>query len=297
MRIDAHPTLRRPVFVSAFHGWNDGGSAATLAADFLRTSLQAVQFASIDPDEYVDFQQVRPRVSLRDGVTRELSWPDTDFFHAALPGIDRDVVICIGVEPNLRWKAFVAEITELCMTLGVDLAITLGGLLADTPHTRPVPVSGAAADAALANELGLARSRYEGPTGIVGVLQDALGAAGLRAAGLWAAVPHYISSNSNPAAALALVRKLEDILDVPLGPADLEEASAAFLRQIAEVVDGDEETAAYVRDLERRDGEDEELESDEPRDVRADHQRNPTGDDLAEELQRFLREHGEGESG
>jgi proteasome assembly chaperone (PAC2) family protein len=298
MRIDSLPTLRSPVFVSAFHGWNDGGSAATLAAGFLRSSLDAVRFATIDPDDYVDFQQVRPRVSLRDGVTRELSWPDTEFFHAALPGVDRDVVICIGVEPNLRWRTFVGEITDLCGSLGVELAVTLGGLLADTPHTRPVPVSGAAADPALAEELGLRRSRYEGPTGIVGVLQDALGTAGFRAAGLWAAVPHYISSNSNPAAALALIRKLEGILGVRLDPTDLEEASVVFLRQIAEVVEGDEETAAYVRDLEHRDGdgEDDEDEDDEAP-ATAEQPAIPSGDDLAEELQRFLREHREGGAG
>ena len=282
MRIDAPPTLRSPILIAAFHGWNDGGSAATLAASFLRASFDAVPFATIDPEEYVDFQQIRPRVSLKDGVTREISWPDTEFFHAALPGTNRDVVICIGVEPNLRWKAFTGEIATLAQSLGVELALTLGGLLADTPHTRPVPVTGAAADAELAERLGLRRSRYEGPTGIVGVLHDTLAREGIPSASLWAAVPHYIASNApNPAAALALVRFLEPILETSLDPAELETASVAFNRQIAEVVEGDDETAAYVRELEQRDPDE---------DDDAEHQM-PTGDELAEELQRFLRDH------
>jgi proteasome assembly chaperone (PAC2) family protein len=273
----SRPNLRAPILIAAFHGWNDGGSAATLAATFLRTSLDATPFASIDPDEYIDFQQTRPHVSLRDGMTREITWPEITFAHAPLPGKGRDVVICIGTEPNLRWRAFAAEIADLAEALGVELALTLGGLLADTPHTRPVPVSGAAHDAELARRLGLRRSRYEGPTGIVGVLHDAFGRRGLPSASLWAAVPHYIAANTNPAAALALVRHLESILEVDLHPGDLVEASDVFLRQIAEVLESDAETAAYVQELERGDGED-------------DDESLPSGDDLAEELQRFLRE-------
>ena len=284
MRFESRPSLRSPVLVAAFHGWNDGGSAATIAAGFLRSSLDAVRFAVIDPEEYVDFQQTRPRVALRDGVTREISWPDTEFFHATLPAVDRDIVICVGVEPNIRWKAFAAEICELCRTLQIDFAISLGGLLADTPHTRPVPVSGTSSDTRFARELGLRPSRYEGPTGIVGVLHDALSDAGVRSAGLWAAVPHYIAANANPAAALALVGKLEELLHVRLDPTELEAASEVFLRQIAEVIEGDEETAAYVRELERREGSEDEAQAPEI----------PTGEDLAEELQRFLREHREG---
>jgi proteasome assembly chaperone (PAC2) family protein len=276
---ESRPTLRDPVLVAAFHGWNDGGSAATLAASFVRTALDATRFAVIDPDDYVDFQQVRPRVSLVDGVTRQISWPETEFFHGTLTG-GRDLVIAIGVEPNLRWRRFAAEIAELCRDLGVELAATLGGLLADTPHTRPVPVSGAAQDAELATRLGLRRSRYEGPTGIVGVLHDALGSAGIPSVSFWAAVPHYISANANPPAALALVRHLERLLDTRFDPSELEEASEVFMRQIGEVLEADEETAAYVRDLESRewdDGDDEDSGI-------------PTGDELAEELQRFLRE-------
>jgi proteasome assembly chaperone (PAC2) family protein len=280
VRYESHPTLREPVLVAAFHGWNDGGSAATLAASFLRSSLDATRFAVIDPEEYVDFQQIRPRVSLRDGMTREVSWPETEFFQAPLPGKDRDVVICIGAEPNLRWKTFTSEIASLARGVGIELAITLGGLLADTPHTRPVPVTGAAHDPELAKRLGLRRSRYEGPTGIVGVLHDVLSKDGLASASLWAAVPHYIAANANPPAALALVRHLEEMLDVTLDPSELEVASTAFVRQVQQVLESDEETAAYVRELESREWDDEE---DEDLEI-------PTGDELAEELQRFLRE-------
>jgi proteasome assembly chaperone (PAC2) family protein len=276
---ESRPTLRNPVLIAAFHGWNDGGSAATLAASFVRNQLDARRFAVIDPDEYVDFQQVRPRVSLVDGVTRKISWPDTEFFHGTLTG-GRDLVIAIGVEPNLRWRRFAEEIAELCRELGVELAATLGGLLADTPHTRPVPVSGAAQDPELASRLGLRRSRYEGPTGIVGVLHDALGTAGIPSVSFWAAVPHYISANANPAAALALVRHLEQLLDTRFDPSELETASDVFMRQIGEVLEADEETAAYVRDLESRDWDD--ADDADPG--------IPTGDELAEELQRFLRE-------
>jgi proteasome assembly chaperone (PAC2) family protein len=285
---EARPALRNPVLVAAFHGWNDGGSAATLAASFLRNATDARRFAVIEPEEYVDFQQIRPRVSLVDGLTREIDWPDTEFFHGQLPGLERDVVIAIGVEPNLRWRHFTAEIAELCSTLGVELAASLGGLLADTPHTRPVPVTGAAHDAELAERLGLRRSRYEGPTGIVGVLHDALGRVGVPSVSLWAAVPHYISANANPGAALALVRHLERLLDVRFDATELESASEVFDRQIAEVVDSDEETAAYVRELESREWDELDETDDGP---------VPTGDELAEELQRFLRdrrERGEG---
>jgi proteasome assembly chaperone (PAC2) family protein len=276
---ESRPALRSPVLIAAFHGWNDGGSAATLAASFVRTSLDATRFATIDPDDYVDFQQSRPRVSLDEGLTREITWPDTEFFQAALPGANRDVVICIGTEPNLRWKAFANEISDLATGLGVDLALTLGGLLADTPHTRPVPVTGSAHDGELAARLDLRTAQYEGPTGITGVLHDTFARRDVPSASLWAAVPHYIATNTNPAAALALVRQLENILEVQLHPDELESASEVFLRQIAQVLESDEETAAYVSELERRDVDDD----DEDDEI-------PTGDELAEELQRFLRE-------
>ena len=288
MRYQSRPVLRDPVLVAAFQGWNDGGSAATLAAGFLRTSLDAERFAVIEPDEYIDFQQTRPHVSLRDGGTREITWPETEFFHAALPGSRRDILLCIGAEPNLRWRAFAAEITDLALTSGVTLVVTLGGLLADTPHTRPVPVSGAAHDPALARRLDLRPSRYEGPTGIVGVLHDALAREGVASASLWAAVPHYIAANANPPAALALVRELERVLSVTLDPAELETASRAFMNQVQQVLDQDEETQAYVHELEGREWDDDAEDSEPPTSEQS--PPIPTGDELAEELQRFLRE-------
>ena len=279
MRLDSTPVLRRPVLIAAFHGWNDGGSAATLAAGFLAAALGATPFAAIEPDEYVDFQQSRPQVAMDEDGSRTITWPETTFAWASLPAGDRDVILCVGVEPNLRWKAFAAEVTALAVALKVDLALTLGGLLADTAHTQPVPVSGSAADPVLAAELGLRLSRYEGPTGIVGVLHDALATAGVRSASLWAAVPHYISASVNPAGALALVSKLSEMLGLELETDDLEAGVERFLAEIAEALDGDEETTAYVRELEQREGDDE--------------PEIPSGDDIAEQLQRFLREQGD----
>ena len=281
LQYSSRPQLREPVLVAAFHGWNDGGSAATLAATYLRTTLEASRFARIDPDEYVDFQQIRPRVSLKDGLTREISWPDTEFFHAPLPGTSRDLVLCIGVEPNLKWRAFCDEISGLAVNLGTTLAITLGGLLADTPHSRPVPITGTAHDPELVRRLGLDRSRYEGPTGIVGVLHDSCDRAGLPSASLWAAVPHYISANANPKAALALLEALEPLLGTAIDPGELVEAAELFDRQIAAVADNDNEISAYVQELERR--ADEAEEDDLARDL-------PTGDELEAEFQRFLRD-------
>jgi proteasome assembly chaperone (PAC2) family protein len=283
LRWETRPKLRSPVLVAAFRGWNDGGSAATLAAAFLRTRLEATRFAVIDPDDYVDFQVTRPHVSLSDGLSREITWPETEFFHAPLPDVDRDVIVCTGVEPNVRWRAFTNEIASVARDSGTSLVVTLGGLLADTPHSRPVPITGTAHDAALVEELGLERSRYEGPTGIVGVLHDTCMRADLRSASLWAAVPHYVGANPNPSAALALVRAFERLTGASLEPDELERASAEFDRQVASIIEADQEVQAYVRELERRaDAEREEQEAAESRRV-------PTGDELEEELQRFLR--------
>lgn len=283
VRVEHLPSLQRPVLIAAFHGWNDGGSAATLAAQFLASSFRATPFATIDPDDYVDFQQSRPTVALGDDGRRTISWPETGLSWATVPGLDRDLLLCVGVEPNMRWKAFAAEITDLALKLDVDLALTLGGLLADTPHTQPVPVSGSAAEPALARELGLQLSRYEGPTGIVGVLHDALATAGIPSASLWAAVPHYISAAANPAGALALVRKLDDILGLAVTTTELEAGAERFLAEVADAIEGDDETSAYVRELEQREGEDD--------------TEIPSGDDIAEQLQRFLREQGDAREG
>ena len=212
-------------------------------------------------------------------MTRRIDWPENAFYHAPLPGRERDAVLLLGVEPNLRWRTFSDEIVGFAQELGVELVVTLGALLADVPHTRPAPVTGSATDPALVEELGLAASRYEGPTGIVGVLHDACRRASLPSASLWAAVPHYASLAASPKAALALSRRLAALLATDVDLTELERASEAYEQQVSEAVAQDEETEAYVHELEqRRDALGEEL------DV-------PSGDALAAELTRFLREH------
>jgi proteasome assembly chaperone (PAC2) family protein len=299
VRYEARPRLRNPVFVAAFHGWNDGGSAATLAASFLRTHTNAERFAVIDPDDFVDFQQSRPRVMIEDDDLRVLSWPETEFFHGTLPASNRDVIVCIGVEPNLRWRAFSSAIAELCLEHSVEVALTLGGLLADTPHTRPVPISGAVYEEKLAAAFDFEPSRYEGPTGIIGVLHDSFVRARIPSASLWAAVPHYIGGTTNPAAALELVHAVEEVLDVDLDASDLEGASSVFVDQIGRVVESDPEMASYVKDLEARSDADDDEDDDESEEVdeapeldvfRPSEESLPSGDDLASDFQRFLRE-------
>ena len=193
LRMVGRPALERPVLIAAFRGWNDGGQGATLAAGFLARSWQAERFADIDPESFVDFQQNRPHVSLDEGMTRRIEWPENAFYHARIPGSDRDAVLLLGVEPSLRWRTFSKLVIDLARDLDVQLLVTLGSLLADVPHTRAAPVTGAASDPELVESLGLQHSRYEGPTGIVGVLQDACRREQLPAASLWAAVPHYVS--------------------------------------------------------------------------------------------------------
>jgi proteasome assembly chaperone (PAC2) family protein len=279
LRIERRPTLRRPVLVAAFRGWNDGAQGASLAASFLAQAWQARRFADLDPEEFFDFQAVRPHVALEGGITRRISWPETVFYHAAVPDEDRDAVLVLGFEPNLRWRTFTGEIVGLARELGVELVVTLGALLADVPHTRPAPVTGSATDPKLVEELGLAASRYEGPTGIVGVLHDACREAGVPSASLWAAVPHYASLAASPKAALALCTRLANLLDTSLDLGDLERAADAYEQQVSEAVASDEDTEAYVRELERR------------RDALGEELDVPSGDTLAAELTRFLREH------
>lgn len=267
--------------MAAFRGWNDGAQGASLAASFLGQAWNAERFADIDPEEFFDFQAVRPQVALEDGMTRRIDWPETAFFHAAIPGTDRDALLVLGIEPNLKWRTFAGEIADLARDLGVELVVTLGALLADVPHSRPAPVTGAASDPDLVRELGLTQSRYEGPTGIVGVLQDTCRSHGLPSASLWAAVPHYASLYASPKAALALCARLGSLIGAEIDLADLERASAVYEQQVSEAVSTDEETEAYVRELEQR------------RDTLGDELDVPSGDSLAEELTRFLREHEE----
>src|SRR5919109_2427145 len=212
LRVHRRPELTRPVLIAAFRGWNDGAQAASLAAGYLAKTWQAQRFAHVDPEGFFDFQATRPHVSLEGGMTRKIDWPETVFFHARPDGLDRDVVLLLGIEPNLRWRTFTELVVGLVRELGVEMMITLGALLADVPHTRPSPVTGSASDPELVKQLGLSSSRYEGPTGIVGVLHDACRREGLASASLWAAVPHYASLASSPRAALALCTRLGALL-------------------------------------------------------------------------------------
>jgi proteasome assembly chaperone (PAC2) family protein len=278
LRIDSQPQLERPVLIAAFRGWNDGGQGASLAAAYLARAWAAVEFASIDPENFYDFQATRPTVSLVDGFTRRIDWPENSFMHAPLPGAGRDAIILLGVEPNLRWRTFGELVTGLAQSFQVELVLTLGSLLADVPHTRPSPVTGSATDPQLIEQLGLQASRYEGPTGMVGVLHDACARAGLKSASLWAAVPHYVSLTPSPRAAKALVDKLADLLDADVDSSELDEAAESYAQQVSEAVASDEETAAYVQELERR------------VDELAQEWELPTGDSIAAELTRFLRE-------
>ena len=240
------PELRSPVLVAAFRGWNDGGQGASLAAGYLAKLWNAQSFAEIDPEGFFDFQVTRPHVSLVEGVTRKIEWPETAFRHAALPGTERDAVLLTGNEPNVRWKAFTKLIVDLAEELDVELVVTLGSLLADVPHTRAAPVTGSASDSELIERLGLEASRYEGPTGIVGVLHDACRVAGLPSASLWAAVPHYVSLTPNPRAAQALCDRLGGLLDVEIDTEELREAGEA-LRRAGERRGGDGRGDAGLR--------------------------------------------------
>jgi predicted ATP-grasp superfamily ATP-dependent carboligase len=283
LRISEHPELDRPVLITAFRGWNDGGQAASLALSYLVRAWDAERFADIDPENFFDFQVTRPQVSLVDGTTRKLTWPETTFSHAPVPGLDRDAVILLGIEPNFHWRRFGEIVAELADDLGVELVVTLGSLLADVPHTRPAPVTGSASDQRLIDELGLERSRYEGPTGIVGVLHDAFFRRGISAVNLWAAVPHYVSLAPSPRAALALCDRLGSLLGAPIDTDELREASDEYADQVSQAVASDAETAAYVEELEQR--------SD---DLAA---TDISGETLAAELTRFLRDRERGNGG
>jgi len=264
--------------IAAFRGWNDGGQGATLGGGYLARQWGAESFAEIESENFYDFQAVRPHVSLEEGLTRKLEWPENTFLHAPIPGLDRDAVILLGVEPNLRWKTYSRLVLELAQDLGVELVVTLGSLLADVPHTRPAPVSAAASDPSLVEELGVEPSRYEGPTGILGVLLDACRQEGIPSVSLWAAVPHYVSLAPSPRAALALCRRFGELVGTEIDVEELEQASEEYAEQVTEAVASDVETAAYVDELERR------------VDMMEAAEDLPSGESLAAELTRFLRE-------
>jgi predicted ATP-grasp superfamily ATP-dependent carboligase len=278
LRIASRPKLERPILIAAFRGWNDGGQGASLATGYLAKLWEAKRFAELDPETFFDFQATRPHVSLEEGLTRRIDWPATVFYHGRPPGLDRDAVLLLGIEPNLRWRTFSELVVGFTKELGVELVITLGALLADVPHTRPCPVTGSATDKELVERLGLSASRYEGPTGIVGVVHDACLRADIPSASLWAAVPHYVSLTPSPKAALALCERLGDLLGAQIDTGELEEAAENYSEQVSEAVASDPDTAAYIEELEQR------------ADTLAEEADLPSGDALAAELTRFLRE-------
>ena len=280
---DERPKLRRPVLIAAFEGWNDAADAASTAARYLKARWGARQFASIDPEEFFDFSSTRPQVRLNGEVTREIVWPTTELSAASLPEQRRDVVLLVGSEPQLRWRTYCTEVVAVATELKAELVVTLGALLADVPHTRPVSVTGLASDPGLVARLGLANSSYEGPTGIVGVLHAACQQGGLPSASLWAAVPHYVGATPSPKATLALVRRTASLLATPLVTADLEQRAADYERQVSEVVATDDDVAAYVRRLEESDDDTTEGVDEAPLELQS-------GDVLAAEAERFLRE-------
>ena len=275
--------LRAPALVCAFKGWNDAGDAASSALTFLGASLEAERFATIDPEEFYDFQATRPNVSIVDGDTREITWPEVEIYEARVPRAPRDLILVAGVEPSMRWRTFCETVIDLAEALGAQMVVTLGALLADVPHTRPVNVSGLASDETLMERLGVPNPGYEGPTGIVGVLHSACAEAGIPSASLWASVPHYVAVVPNPKGALAVLRQLERVIGVTVDASELESAALEYDRQVSRAVEMDPDVQAFVERLEREASESEDEPN--PKDL-------PSGDVIAREFQRFLRQRG-----
>ncbi|MGY1745900.1 PAC2 family protein [Blastococcus sp. SYSU D00695] len=272
------PQLTDPVAVVAFEGWNDAGDAATGALEHLELIWDASPLAALDPEDYYDFQVNRPSISLVGGVSRRIEWPTTRVSSARPPGSARDVVLIRGIEPNMRWRSFCDELIELCQELGVRTVVALGALLADTPHTRPVPVTGSAYDSESAERWGLETSRYEGPTGILGVFQDACVQAGLPAISFWAAVPHYVSQPPSPRATVALLQRVEEVLEVAVPLGALPQQAEEWVKTVDEMAQEDDEVVEYVRSLEERATEVDLSQA--------------SGDSIAREFERYLRRRG-----
>jgi predicted ATP-grasp superfamily ATP-dependent carboligase len=266
------PHLRSPVMVCAFRGWNDAAAAASTALTAVASSLDAQLIAQVDPEDYFDFQSTRPTITMDEGQTRRIDWPENNVFAVRIPSADRDLVLLDGTEPNLRWRTFSETIATVADALGVEMVITLGALIAEVSHTLPVPITGLASSAELVEELELERSNYEGPTGIVGVLHDACAKRGVPSASLWAPVPHYVAGVPSPKATLALLRGLEGLIDMSLDASDLEEAAAEYEQRLDEAVASEPDVRTLVERLES------EMEED-----------LPSGDTIAQEFERFLR--------
>jgi proteasome assembly chaperone (PAC2) family protein len=275
------PQLRSPALVCAFAGWNDAASAASAALETVAASLDVDVAARIDPEEFYDFQVNRPTIRLVEGQTRQIDWPENTLLTVSVPSAERDLVLLSGVEPNVRWRTFADAILVAAERLGVRMVITLGALIADVAHTRPVPITGLASDPDLVEQLGLSRSSYEGPTGIVGVVHDACRRREIASASLWAAVPHYVAAVPNPKAALALLRRLEGLTGIAVEASELEEESESFEQQVSNAVSANPEIQELVDRLEREAEEQVEL-----------GENIPSGEALARDFERYLRQQG-----
>jgi proteasome assembly chaperone (PAC2) family protein len=273
----SRPQLRRPFVVAAFEGWSDAGDAATSAVAYLKGQWDAVDFASIDPEDFFDFQAHRPMVRLNEEGIREISWPSTTFAAATLESSERDAILMTGVEPSMRWATFTQLVLDVANSCGAEIVVGLGALLAGRPHTRPIRVTGTATTPQLASRFGLATPRYEGPTGILGVLADACRRTDLDCVTLWSWVPHYLTGSPSPSASLALLQRLSALLDMSIDLSDLEGRSRSHEGRIAEAVRSDPDIAATVEELERQ------ADAEDMTDI-------PTGDELAAEVERFLRD-------
>jgi len=272
------PELRDPIIIAAFEGWNDAGEAATSVITHLADVWDAEPIAALDPEEYYDFQVNRPRV-VTEEAHRRIIWPTTRILLARNTSFDRDVVLVDGIEPSTRWRTFTIELLEFAEQLGVTTFVTLGALLADVPHTRPIPVTATSDDVDVITRFGAEASKYEGPTGIVGVLADAATRTGLTSLTCWAAVPHYAGGVPSPKATLGLLGKLESLFNITIPLADLAETARAWERGVNELAESDDEVAEYVHDLE---------EATDTADLP-----EASGDAIAREFERYLRRRGD----
>jgi predicted ATP-grasp superfamily ATP-dependent carboligase len=275
---DGLPVLRSPVAIAAFEGWNDAADASTDAVEHLEQVWRARPVATLDPEEFYDFQVNRPVITVVDGDTRRIEWPTTRFSVANLDRIERDVVLIRGIEPSIRWRTFCEQILEVCHSLEVNRIVLLGALLSDVPYTRPLPITGSSSNRQTATRYGIVPNRYEGPTGIVGVLHDACVRAELDAVSFWVHVPHYANNPPCPKATLALLHQIEEALDLPVPLGDLAEEAAEWEQRVRLAAEQDAELSEYVRELEERAG---------------DAGIQPlSGDEIAEEFERYLRRRG-----
>ncbi len=283
VKLDWMPELERPVLIAGFTGWNDAAEASSLAVGTLNDAWEARRFGHFDAEEFLDFQATRPQIMLADGVTRTIEWPENTL-SATAPAVEalrgRGAVLLSGPEPNFRWRSFCAAVADVAKDLGAEMVVTMGALLADVPHSRPVSVAANSQDPVLVENLKLSASRYEGPTGITGVLHRVCAEAGLPSVSFWASVPHYLPAVPSAPAALALLQNLSVLLRIDVDTSDLEETATTYQEQVSVAVSQDSDLSSYVQMLEERF--DSQVEGGE---------RNlPTGDDLAQELEGFLRE-------